>query len=609
MTRCRTLIAGFLLFAPLIGGASAASVPLPGSRDRWRSMSVGGFLVFSDASASEMRALATNLSQMRQTFAQISTIDVRSAQPIDVFLFEDTKEFAPYRDAILGRSAQGVAGVFVRAPDGGDVIILDGQRREAGQSVAYHELTHFFVANNAPNIPLWLNEGLAEFNSTFETTGTTAKIGLPVLPDMAILRTQHRLPLRRLFEVTQDSPEYTETGHAGMFYAESWALVHYVLTGPLERRKQLGRFVDLLNQHHPLEEAFRSSFGSGFEQLETELDKHIWRASLPYAIVDLGAAAHTALPNPEPMPRDELLFQLGSLLTKCRDCDRADARRFLAEALAFNANHAAAAALLARLSGPPAGKLRRPVPSMPSLPEAPPSDTVAAERIVVRLLGRPAPWSEADRAELLRARQLFEIETVREPASTRAYNGLAETYSFPGEDADLAIGAYEKSLAIDPKQGAVLKNVVHLCANHGQRDRALALIARLTDQPTDREVHDQCQDILAIADGDAGERLIGEGRVDDGLAVLERGFATATNPELRARLHDELSRIRGQLERQRQVDLFNSAAAKAREGDLVGAYRLVESLLATASDPEVVERAKRLRERIAPYVINASPKP
>jgi tetratricopeptide (TPR) repeat protein len=597
----------------LLGGTATAAVPLPRNNESWHTTDLEGFLIYSDASSSELNALATNLTRMRDAFAAISQIEVRTTQPIKVFLFEDTKEFAPYRDTLLGRPGRSIAGVFIRGPADTDFIILDGQRREAGQSIAYHELTHFFVANSTLRVPLWFNEGLAEFYSSFEVVGNRVKIGRPLIDNLQILRTRGTIPLRRLFAVTLDSPEYTETGHAGVFYAQSWALVHYLLVGSQPRHAQLAAFLAALGRQTPVEEAFRAAFGCDFATFENEIGTYLAREMLPYRIVELAGAHKASAPTSVTLPRDELLFQLGALLAQCRACDLADARRFLAEALKLNPTHTAASALLGLLSNSPDGlatlRSRQVATTTPPLPEPPPSDTAVAEGIVFRLLGRPAPWSDEDRAELQRARRLFEAEIVREPTSTRAYNGLAETYTFSGEDVDVAISSYEKSLIVDPKQGAVVKNVVHLCVNHGQRTRAVALIDRVASADANPEIHRECQDILAIADADEAQRLVGDGQVEEALVVLQRGLGTAANPELRGRLNDEVSRIRGRLERTRQVDLFNSAAAKAHEGDLVGAYRVVERLLEGATDAEVIERAKRLKEELLPYVTNVSPKP
>lgn len=597
----------------LLGGAAIAAVPLPSESEAWRTTSVGGFIVYSDASAPEVKALATNLIRMRDTFPAISQIEVGSARPIRVFLFEDTKEFAPYRDTLLGHTGPWIAGVFLRGPDDADYILLDGQRRDAGQSIAYHELTHFFVANSALQVPLWFNEGLAEFYSSFEVAGNRVKIGRPRLDNLHILRTRGTIPLKRLFAVTRDSPEYTETGHAGVFYAQSWALVHYLLVGSERRHAQLGAFLAALGRQTPVEEAFRAAFGCDFATFENELGAYLARELLPYRTVELGVPTKTRAPTLAALPRDELLFQLGALLAHCDGCDLADARRALAGALKVNPSHTAASSLLSLLTtssnGLVALRPRRVVSPPPLRPEPPPSDTAVAEGVVFRLLGRPAPWSDEDRAELQRARTLFEAETVREPSSTRAYNGLADTYAFPGEDVDAAIAAYEKSLALDPKQGAVIKNVVHLCATHAQRARAVALIERMARANADPEILRQCRDTLAVADGDEGHRLVVEGRVDDGLAALRRGLDTAANPEIRKRLSDEVNRVRLRLERARQVDLFNRAAAKAHEGNFVGAYRLVEELLESATDPEVIDRARSLREKLLSYVTNVSPKP
>src|SRR3989442_325921 len=52
------------------------------------------------------------------------------------------------------------------------------------------------------------------------------------------------IPLKRLLAVQTGSPEYNEESKQGMFYAESWAMVHYLMLGAEGKRRN--QFAQLL---------------------------------------------------------------------------------------------------------------------------------------------------------------------------------------------------------------------------------------------------------------------------------------------------------------------------------------------------------------------------
>jgi len=88
----------------------------------------------------EIVRLEANLQHMRDALGSIFQINTRSPRPIRVFLFDDTKSFAPFRDSLMGRKAKMVAGAFLHGRDA-EYILLDAQHHEASENIAYHELT------------------------------------------------------------------------------------------------------------------------------------------------------------------------------------------------------------------------------------------------------------------------------------------------------------------------------------------------------------------------------------------------------------------------------------------------------------------------------------
>src|SRR5262249_8490080 len=72
------------------------------------------------------------------------------------------------------------AGFVTTAPDYTDdrYIVTCGDTRWAEQALL-HELTHVFNRNTFGAIPLWLEEGLADYLSSIEVAGSRVRIGRP----------------------------------------------------------------------------------------------------------------------------------------------------------------------------------------------------------------------------------------------------------------------------------------------------------------------------------------------------------------------------------------------------------------------------------------------
>jgi tetratricopeptide (TPR) repeat protein len=143
--------------------------------------------------------------------------------------------------------------------------------------VIYHEYVHLLVENTTGNMPAWFNEGLAEYYSTFSVEeDRKVHLGELIPYHLETLREGKLYPLRSLFAVDHYSPEYNEKNKRGMFYAESWALVHYLILGNGgQRLPQLGKFIELLNARVAVDEAARQAFQTDLDTLQKEFKKYI----------------------------------------------------------------------------------------------------------------------------------------------------------------------------------------------------------------------------------------------------------------------------------------------------------------------------------------------
>jgi hypothetical protein len=172
-----------------------------------------------------------------------------------------------------------VAGYFQSGQDV-NYITLTTERRNSEDDpfhTIFHEYVHLLVNNNLSVKPVWFNEGLAEYYSTFYIDDERkAFLGKLIENHLLYLRQEKLLPLRTLFAVDHNSPYYNEGSKRGIFYAESWALLHYLIQGNDGRRlPQLATFLDQLASGTPVEDAFKKAFQVDFQVMEKELKDYV----------------------------------------------------------------------------------------------------------------------------------------------------------------------------------------------------------------------------------------------------------------------------------------------------------------------------------------------
>src|SRR5437660_1946334 len=250
------------------------------AKDNWTSVRSKNFFLIGNASDKEIRQVATRLEQFRDAFSRLfMKAQISSPVPTTVIVFKSDSSYKPFKPGA------NVAGYFQA---GEDVNYITHTTERLGDNedpfrIIFHEYVHLLVNNTYGNPPAWFNEGLAEYYSTFNITDDRkVMLGKVISNHVLFLREQKLLPLRTLFAVDHSSPYYNEKNKANVFYAQSWALVHYLILGNKgQRLKQMGQFVDLLNAGKPVEAAFNEAFQITYEALERELREYIRRDTYP----------------------------------------------------------------------------------------------------------------------------------------------------------------------------------------------------------------------------------------------------------------------------------------------------------------------------------------
>ncbi|HUR34729.1 MAG TPA: tetratricopeptide repeat protein [Vicinamibacterales bacterium] len=322
--------------AVAVGQASAPSSSNTASKD-WKRLSAAGFTAIGNAPAGELRRAALQLQWFQQTMRQLlGPLDLSSPVPTVLVVFRDGRAMEAFkpRDG-RGRTRRNVAGYFMNEADVNYMVMATMLEDEWTLSVLFHEYTHYLVHRNMKHLPAWVNEGVAEFFSTFRmNTDGQATIGTVPSFRVDALREGRWLPLEKL--LTNEGSAEALRKNADLYYAQSWGLVHYLLLNRA-RQGQLAAYLDALQDGKAVEPAFREAFHASVEQVETELRRYLRQFTLP--VLKLPAPeGRTGSPQAETtdLREAEVLQLQGDLLT--RTGAYSEAAGFLTKALALDPN-------------------------------------------------------------------------------------------------------------------------------------------------------------------------------------------------------------------------------------------------------------------------------
>jgi tetratricopeptide (TPR) repeat protein len=274
---CCLLIAVLLVAGPSQG------------KDSWTKVQSRNFLLVGNASEKEIREVAVRLEQFREGFGRLLT-GFRQHSPLatTVIVFKSSASFDPFKPLYQGRPSN-VAGYFQSGEDVNYITLTTEPLANDPFQIIFHEYVHLLLHNNVPNVPPWLDEGLAEYYSTFavEEKGRRVVLGRVISNHLALL---HRdfISLETLLAVDRKSPYYNERDKTGVFYAQSWALLHYLMLGNERKRQpQLGTFLELLRSGAGPDRAFKEAFQTDPPGLELELRNYLRRNIYPLQTISL----------------------------------------------------------------------------------------------------------------------------------------------------------------------------------------------------------------------------------------------------------------------------------------------------------------------------------
>jgi tetratricopeptide (TPR) repeat protein len=216
----------------------------------------------------------------------------------------------------------------------------DPRQRVGLYNALFHEYAHAILHLNLPVLPEWVDEGMAEFYSTFQADFRDGKSLIGRAPArVEAIRGEPLLPLSQVLTSEGANKFKRDPTTVQRFYAQSWALVHYLqMADGGKRRGQLTTYLKLLEAGRSIDDAFKDAFATTFDDLQRELQAYMGRTTFPASLLDAGTLAVT--PTVESMTEADARYIQGDLLFKAGAAN--DANEEFTKALALDPTHAGA---------------------------------------------------------------------------------------------------------------------------------------------------------------------------------------------------------------------------------------------------------------------------
>jgi len=587
-----------------------APVPLPSKGDRWVEVRTKNFTLYGNASESKTREVGLEMERLRAVLVLLKRGSAANAMmPTFLYVFKSSQALDPFLPREEGDEHRWAS--YYQGGRDSNYAMLSAAWNTDPRPTIYHQYIYDFIDANFDELPLWYEVGVAGYYSTFQTEGDEARTGMIPEDDLHLLRNRGMwIPLDRLLAAKRDSPEYMDPDRTSLFFAESWAFAHYLMQGNPSRTPQLGRYMSLVKQGRPQDEAFREAFGTDYATVYSELNSYIRNNKrFLYNRFQFAELKPPTEATTTPMSSEDVVVRLGDLLAHTQQY--ADAERFYQAALSANPESAAALGGLGWMrrrqekNDEATGLMRR-------------AAAAGSKDFRVYYYDGLYRWEEIgkrfdsnnaeQRALLEAARAAFRKSADLNPDFAEALAMFGRTYRYEpfGANVDEGIAALEQAKARLAARQDVAADLTALQERKNQPGRADALLGPAAVPAAGKGTSNP------VAEFEAGvakvNRLVEERKLDEAVKVLD-GLMPESDAETRA----ELERYREKLVRtaasNKAVDAYNAAIALYNKRDYRGALAAFRKVASESQDADMAKAARQKSEEISRLLATSSAKP
>lgn len=549
-------------------------IPFPSDKTEWIRVRSPRFDVISSADPDRTRDIVGDLDTLGTALERANPS--RPAQtPATVFIFGNRRESQPYFDLLFAKENARATGAYVRH-HGGGTMFIDGSRRGRFERTAMHELVHDLLRRNGIAPPLWLEEGLAEYFGNADVRNGRVTAGEALKEHVAILKQKPLMSIDQLLAVQFES----DAASTSVFYAQSWAAVDWLMS--LNADAFFPFLRDVADGT-----AIASALQTHYKVSIRDVDVAIRRRDNSTLLAVLKSIA-PATTEAEPLPRATVLYELGAFLIHVAGAEK-EAQRHFAEALRVDPKHARTLAAIGRFEE-----------AIAAAPNDPHVHLLYAESLLATALGDFAGVFTAlkeDEPRFRKARALAEHALTLDPDEARARGILGTTYSVE-RDLTPGIAQLEKALSLAPQRVDLALNLYAMYLRTGAREKADALYATHFEHAREKQTIFAARNVLVTSETERANALAQSGKLAEAATIVRSLAANTADPAGRRELERQAAQLESTDAVNREITAYNEAIALTNKGKNREALKVLDELLKSATDAEVIRDATALRNEL-----------
>ena len=261
--RIHSLSLRFIFLTVVLLLCRAPLAPARSDESHWIRVNSSHFSVVTDADDIKGHAVAARFEQMRAVFGQLlARTRINMSEPIDIIALKNDDE---YSKVVPNRQGQGIGSGFFIPGEDRNYLVLNLSKEESWRAVS-RDFVLVFLNCNYPPTQAWFDEGFADYFSSLRFDNKQVLIGGDPDSFTELLNMTTWLAIPELFATSRAMPAAQESSHHTLFYAESWIVMHYLLSQ--NKLPETGTYFDLVeNQHLSIEEAIQKAYGMSSGQL------------------------------------------------------------------------------------------------------------------------------------------------------------------------------------------------------------------------------------------------------------------------------------------------------------------------------------------------------
>lgn len=259
---------GGLFLAVCIIASFAGAAPV------WQRLETDDFTIYSDAATNDIKEFAVNYTAFRQVLCELLMPPGRKPPRSMLILFKkgsSLKKYGPISKdedfKLLTYTAQ-VDDMALLA------LAVSGDRKRACQ-VAFEFETVFALERAGYVLPIWVSQGTGMIMASLEVEKGKCRVGADI-DDLAdfFLNSGDLLPWDKFFLTGRGSDEYTGKKLAGVFQAQAWALMHWVLLSQKTPRESFAALAASIREKSFLE-AVQNITGAKAKEFTTSIARYL----------------------------------------------------------------------------------------------------------------------------------------------------------------------------------------------------------------------------------------------------------------------------------------------------------------------------------------------